>query len=144
MFCHKSRPIISLAVMPLLLALQAGLAFAQTADDKTWCSRCFIFNGEDVVSSSAFDMKFTNNCGVPIDFRYWRKDGTRHSVLVQPGPHTERCNGSRQEICTEITGSEWECPTKHQSGPQRTSTSPKPAGADSSDLSRRLEAAKKK
>lgn len=69
--------------------------------------RCFTFNGEGQAGNTAFDMSFDNKCGASVTFYYWRErgnsqDGHRQSAYVQPGSHTERCNGSRDFICTNI------------------------------------------
>ncbi|SEC01324.1 cell envelope integrity protein TolA [Bradyrhizobium erythrophlei] len=104
-----------LTVAFLLLTPIANVAFAQTMKDDTWCKRCFVYNGEQQVSSSAFDKTAVNNCGVPITLKYRRQVGDGvgkgdETWSVGTGAHSDRCNGSRKWLCTPIESYSWECP----------------------------------
>ena len=74
MYFGMRRKKILFAFVATIFVMQAGSAFSKEGKDD-WCNSCFTFSGEDQVSSSAFDMKFSNNCGVAINFHYWRAPG---------------------------------------------------------------------
>ena len=74
MYFGMRRKKILFAFVATIFVMQAGSAFSKEGEDD-WCNSCFTFSGEDQVSSSAFDMKFSNNCGVAINFHYWRAPG---------------------------------------------------------------------
>ncbi len=108
------------------------LFFARGVAAQDEC-RCFHYDGETQAGTTAFDMQFTNQCGKEVTVYYWRQvgkdqDGKRGIVWAKPGTHTDRCNGTREWICTPIVNMEFICPQQGSPPPVTKGTSGVPAG----------------
>lgn len=127
-------------------ALVSLLLLSGAARGDPWCEKCFVYEGETEISSSAFDMHFQNNCNVNVDFYYWRQPGKdtggeRRVEFVNPGSHTVTCNGSRSWLCTPVQRYTWICHAPSQS---KTESSKSKSEATQSKYFERTKAAEKK